>query len=197
MYDIPTSVSVGEQSYHIRCNGDFRMVLDCFLALEDKELTKEEKICTAMIIFYDGMEDIEDLAQFSDIKEAYTQMCNFFNCGQPENIGVQTHYKSIDWETDAQLVCSAVNKVAGKEIRAESFVHWWTFMGYFMAIGNSSLATVISIRGKIAKGKKLEKWEREFKRDNPRYFSFNPRQTAQAEQDAEELFKQLWNVKED
>lgn len=197
MYGIPTSVQVGEQSYHVRKDGDFRMVLDCFLALEDKELTNEEKKYAAMIIFYDGMETVSDLNQFSDITEAYNEMVKFFNCGQIEPVGIQTHYKSIDWELDEQLICSAVNKVAGSEVRTLPYLHWWTFMGYFMAIGNSCLATVVSIRGKIAKGKKLEKWERDFKRDNERYFMFNPSQTAMAEQEAEELFKQLWNVKED
>ena len=73
MYDIPKSVQVGEQSYHIRCDGDFRMVLDCFLALEDNELTKEERICAALIIFYDGMETTDDLEKF-DIQEAYNLM---------------------------------------------------------------------------------------------------------------------------
>lgn len=197
MYDIPTSVQIGEQSYHIRCDGDFRMVLDCFSALEDKELTKEEKIYTSLIIFYDGVDTPGDVKQLPDIKQAYEEMVKFFNCGQLESIGLKTNYKAIDWEGDSQLICSAVNKVAGKEIRTEPYMHWWTFMGYFMAVGNSILATVISIRAKIAKGKKLEKWEREFKRDNMKYFSFNPKQTAQAEQEAEEMFKQLWNVKED
>ena len=79
MYDIPTSVQVGEQSYHIRKDGDFRMVLDCFSALQDKELDNNERIMCALIIFYDGMDDIQDLNGFSDIKEAYEQMVKFFN----------------------------------------------------------------------------------------------------------------------
>ncbi len=196
MYDIPKNVYVGEQSYHIRNDGDFRMVLDCFSALEDKEMDKKERIATALIIFYDGMETPYDLEQF-DIQQAYEEMVKFFNCGQLESIGVQTNYKSIDWELDQQIICSAVNKVAGKEIRELPYLHWWTFMGYYLAVGNSTLATVVSIRGKIAKGKKLEKWEKEFKRDNAKYFSFNVKQTALAEAEAEELFRQLWNVKED
>lgn len=197
MYNIPTSVEVGKQSYHIRNDGDFRMVIDCFLALTDPELDKEERVQAAMIIFYDGMETPKDLYQFSDIQEAFNQMCIFFNCGQDEALGKTTTRKVIDWKIDEQIICSAINKVAGKEIRQEPYLHWWTFMGYYMAVGNSTLATVVNIRVKMSKGKKLEKWENEFRRNNPHYFSFNMKQNTNAEQEAEELFKQMWNVKED
>lgn len=163
------------------------MVLDCFLALEDEELTKKEKIATALIIFYDGFETIADLDQF-DVKEAFEQMCLFFNCGQPEVVGKQMSYSVIDWDKDSQLICSAINKVAGKEIREQPYLHWWTFMGYFLAIGQSSLSTVVSIRDKIMHGKKLEKWEKDFRINNPKYFMMKSKE----DKEAEELFKQLW-----
>ena len=58
---------------------------------------------------------------------------------------------------------SAINKVAGREIRTDSYCHWWTFIGYFDAIdGESTFANIVNIRNKKAKGKKLEKWEQEF-----------------------------------
>ena len=101
------------------------------------------------------------------------------------------NFKTIDWEKDSQLISSAVNKVAGQEVRAVEYMHWWTFMGYFNAIGESALSTVVGIRNKIAKGKKLEKYEMEFRRDNPQYFIWDMRTIQQKEED--ELINQLWN----
>ena len=59
---------------------------------------------------------------------------------------------------------SDVNRVAGREIRDEAFVHWWTFLSWFHAIGEGQLSTLVSIRDKLRRGKKLEKWEQDFYR---------------------------------
>lgn len=39
-------------------------------------------------------------------------------------------------------------------------------MAFFNGIGEGQLATLVSIRDKLRRGKKLESWEREFYRDN-------------------------------
>ena len=41
MYEIPTTIQLNGQSYPIRDQGDYRMVLDCFVALNDDELEIE------------------------------------------------------------------------------------------------------------------------------------------------------------
>jgi hypothetical protein len=64
-------------------------------------------------------------------------------------------------------------------------------MAYFNAVGESALATVVGIRDKIAKGKKLEKYERQFRQDNPQYFTWDMRTLKQKEDD--ELLNQLWH----
>ena len=190
MYEIPTTVLINGQSFAIRKKGDFRMVLDCFVALNDIELNKDERVLCALEIFYDCINDLQDLNSLGDLEEAVKQMYIFFNCGQEDNYK-QELPKLLDWEKDSQLIASAVNKIAGKEIRLEEYVHWWTFMGYYTAIGQSALATVVGIRDKIVKGKKLEKWERQFKQDNPRYFDWDKRTTEERELD--ELAMSLWN----
>ena len=191
MYDIPVKVQVGDKWYNIRNKGDFRMVLDCFAALDDVQLTEQERILASVIIFYEDMHSVEDTNKFSDYNTAVTEMFKFFNCGQEESPGASTNYKLIDWQTDSQLVSSAINNVAGKEIRAEKYVHWWTFMGYYLAVGESALSTVVGIRSKIVKGKKLEKYEQEFRKNNPQYFRWNSKTVEQRAQD--ELARSLWN----
>ena len=191
-YKLPTTIIVNDREYAIRNNGDFRIVLDCFEALNDLELSDLEKYVSALYIFFTDFDDIEDILRLkeSELTELINKMFDFFKCGEAD-IVANTNYKTIDWNNDAQLICSAVNKVAGTEIRALPYLHWWTFLGYFSAIGESPLATVVSIRTKIVKGKKLEKYEREFQKDNPQYFLWDARTQQQKEED--ELIKQLWN----
>lgn len=191
MFAIPTSVQIGEQSLAIRNKGDYRMVLDCFSALNDIDLDKPERICSALIIFYEDINCLEDIAEFPDIEHLIQKMFWFFNCGDDRGVGAIKHYKLIDWDGDSQLIASAVNKVANTEVRALEYLHWWTFMGYYLAIGESPLATVVSIRNKIAEGKKLEKYESKFRNDNPQYFIWDSKSIEDKE--AEDAVMSLWN----
>lgn len=191
MYDLPTSIYIEDIEYKIRNAGDFRVVLDCFSALSDIELGEDYRILASLIIFY---EDFTEDSIF-DIDEdtlllLTREMFKFFNCGQEEP-ETAPGPKLIDWDKDVQIIMSGINNVAGKEVRLEPYVHWWTFMGYYMAIGESVLSTVVSIRNKIVKGKKLEKWEKEFRRDNPKFFNWNSKSVEEQELDA--LVHELWN----
>lgn len=76
--------------------------------------------------------------------------------------------KVMDWEQDEPILFPAINQVAGCEVRSVPYIHWWTFVGYFMEIREGIFSTVLGIRQKMAKGKHLEKWEREFRRNNKR-----------------------------
>ena len=89
------------------------------------------------------------------------------------------------------MICAAVNNVAKTEIRAIPSLHWWTFLGYYMSVGESVLSTVVGIRDKLLKHKKLEKWEQDFKKSNPKYFVWK-KSTVQ-DREAENLIKQIWN----
>lgn len=190
MYEIPTTITVGSTEYRIRNKGDYRMVLDCFSALQDASLNSNERLFCSLIIFYEDINCIADINKFEDLEEAATKMFDFFNCGRSQSVGKKMNHKLIDWEQDSQIICSAINKVANKEVRAEPYIHWWTFMGYYSAVGESLLSTIVSIRDKIVRGKKLEKHERTFRQENPEYFIWN---TNNIDEEAEELFNELWN----
>jgi len=194
MFELPTSITIGEHEYPIRNKGDFRMVLDCFACLQDVELDEQERVIASLCIFYSDITSIDGIGEvFSSEDELLTavnKMYNFFNCGQ-KSVGAKQSHKLIDWEQDSQMIISAINKVAQKEVRAEEYVHWWTFMGYYLAVGECPLSTVVNIRDKIVKGKKLEKWEQTFRRDNPEYFVWNSKSVEDRE--AEEYIKQIWN----
>ena len=84
-------------------------------------------------------------------QEAMEKMSLFLCAGRPEKPGP----KLLDWEHDAPLIVADVNRVAGTEVRSMEFLHWWTFLGWFHALGEGQLSTVVAIRGKLARGKKL------------------------------------------
>lgn len=191
MYRLPTKVTVDGLEFNIRERGDFRMVLDCFKALQDEELSEDYRVLASLLIFYNEFNDLDDLREYEpQLNTLVKEMFRFINGGEEQSPGAERDVSLVDWEQDSQIVCAAVNTVANQEIRAVEHLHWWTFLGYYMSIGQSVLSTVVSIRDKIAHHKKLEDWEKEFKKNNPKYFVW--RRTAQ-EQDLNNLIRDIWN----
>lgn len=167
------------------------MILDCFKALNDVELDEVERLYAALIIFYEDFEDIEDIIDRQDmIKDLSDAMFLFFNQGQEELQSNTGGHKLIDWDKDSNLICSAINNISKQEIRSLEYLHWWTFLGYYTAIGECPLSNIVAIRYKIANGEKLEKHEKKFVQDNPDYFNIDMRSNTQKE--AEEYIRQLW-----
>lgn len=191
MYSIPTSVDIDGKKFTIRNNGDYRVILDCFSALNDAELSKQERLLASLIIFYEDLNSTEDIGMLGDVEQAVKEMYKFFNCGSTNDYGKTSVHKVIDWELDEQMICSAINKVANQEIRVQPYIHWWTFMGYYTAIGNCPLSYVVEIRDKIIKGKKLDKDEREFRNNNPQLFAWKSKTVEETE--ADKLVRELWN----
>ena len=72
----------------------------------------------------------------------------------------------MNWQQDFKLIASPINHILGYEVRAAEHVHWWTFLGAYMEIGDCTFAQVVSIRKKRAQGKKLDKQAQQFYRDN-------------------------------
>lgn len=72
-------------------------------------------------------------------------------------------------ENDFDKVLEGVNlagtaRAAGQDLRALPHLHWWSFLGWFDSIADGPFATVVALRDKLRRGKKLEPWEREFYR---------------------------------
>lgn len=191
MYELPTTVPISGTVYNIRNKADYRVVLDVIATSEDSDLTQEEQILISLIIFYEACDSIDSVFEIFDtpelLEEALQAMMDFIGCYNSD-IGYKTQHKVIDWIQDEQLIVSAINNVARTEIRALDYLHWWTFISYYMAIGDCTLATIVGIRDKIACGKKLDDFEREFKRDNPQYFRWKSEQSQ-----SDMLLKEIWN----
>lgn len=160
---LPISLNVNGNEYNIR--SDYRIALLCLQAFADEELTDLERQIITLSCLYENYEDIPD----EDINEALKKAIWFLDCGKEvdENAPKVAPQKRLyDWEQDEQIIFSAINKVAGKEVRAVDYIHFWTFIGYFNEIGEGVFSSVVSIRNKKNKGKKLDKDEQEFYRKN-------------------------------
>lgn len=93
--------------------------------------------------------------------EAMRWMEDFLTAGQAYGGGL----KLLDWQQDAMEILSDINRVAGTEVRQTS-AHWWTFLGWFHAIGEGRLSELVSLRRKLATGQKLTEEEQSFYRQN-------------------------------
>lgn len=151
---LPTSLTIADKEYSIRT--DFRDVLNIIAAYGDPELEDKEKVYVCLCVLF---EDFESIPQ-EQYDAAYKAAVSFIDCGMPTD--GKGSARTMDWEQDEPILFPAINKVAGREVRAMEYLHWWTFMGYFMEIHEGIFSHVMSIRHKKAKGKKLEKWERDF-----------------------------------
>ena len=136
----------------------------------------------ALALFYDGEIPAEHQ------QEAMEYLAEFISYGETDT---KAGPKLLDWEQDAQVIVADVNKVAGTEIRALPYLHWWTFLSYFHAIGEGQLSTLISIRDKLRRGKKLEQWEKDFYRENKSRVDLKKKYSADDLAEQERLKKLL------
>ena len=182
-WEFPTSLNIGGVEYEIRT--DYRAVLDLLTALNDPELVDEDENLTAymqsQVILQIMFPDCDSIPQ-EHIQEALDKVAEFIDMGISDD---RKKPKTMDWEQDAPILIPAINKVLNCEIRAQKYMHWWTFLGAYMEIGESLFSNVIHIRQKKAKGKKLEKWELDFYKENQSLIDFKQKsQRSEEEKDA-------------
>ena len=152
IWDLPLSVEINGETHAIRNKCDYRVVLDVISALNDPELTEEEKIKCALIIFY------EKASNINDFETAVKEMFKVINLGE-EQEEQENKPKLMDWEHDFPQIAPPVSRVLGYSVRdANRYTHWYDFIGAYQEIGGEcTFSTIISIRAKRAKGKKLDK----------------------------------------
>ena len=171
-YSLPKTVEIEGNEYPVRT--DFRDILEIFTALNDPELTKEEKAVVVMNIFF---EEVPEMALW---EQALKEFVLFINMGEEEPKRMSP--KLMDWEQDFKYIIAPINRVMGKEVRSIEYVHWWTFLSAYYEIGECTFSQIISIRDKQSKHKPLEKWEKEWYRDHKDIVDFKTRY-SQAEED--------------
>ncbi len=174
-WQLPQKAVIGGEEYAIRA--DFREVLQVIAYLRDPGFPDYFRWRMALAVFYE-----QPLPR--DAWQEAMEYLAWFLRGGTEETG-QPGQALLDWEQDADLIVADINAAAGQEIRACAFLHWWTFLSWFHAIGDGQLATVVRIRDKLRRGKQLEQWEREYYRTNKSRVDikrrYSPEELAQQE----------------
>lgn len=176
---LPRSLDVGGTSFAIRA--DYRNALTILSAFSDEGLKLAEKYEVMLRRLYLRRE----LISARSSADAISAAIGFLDGGI--KTGASAPKKLYDWEQDEQLIFSAVNRAAGREVREDGFLHWWSFLGYFYEIGEGTFSTVVSIRDKRSKGKKLDEFEREFLRNNRELVELKSTYSAAEEAERERL----------
>lgn len=152
--ELPTSLCVNGKNYAIRTH--FKDILKILCAFNDPELENKEKIYVCLFILYRNFDNMPE----SEYEAAFKAAMDFIDHGMKENDAKSP--RVMDWEQDENIMFPAINKVAGCETRTCEYIHWWTFLGYYMEISEGVFSHVLSMRMKKAKKKKLDKWEQEY-----------------------------------
>ena len=175
-YDLPQAVNIDGKQFNIRERCDYRIVLRCISALNDNELSEEQRLQCALIIFYEDYDLIQDLQ--TAINEMF-RIISYDDMGNSD----QQRPALMDWEKDFKQIAPPISRILGYDVRMPGkYTHWWTFMGGYMEIGECTFATIVSIRSKKQKGKKLEKWEEDFYRENYDKISLPQKLTKEEEE---------------
>lgn len=187
VWSLPHSINVNGREWEI--NTDYMVVLDVLQQFGNPDLDRLEQwlyCLNAMVI------DFDNLSQ-SEWQEAMEELNKFIGMGQESTKHNPT---LMDWEQDATLIIPEINKQLGNglDVRTINNMHWWTFLGYYMSIGECTYSHILSIRHKRSKGQKLEKWERDYIKENKEIVELKRKlsQEEKAQKDkARELFKKL------
>lgn len=149
---------------------EYSVIISILEALKDERLTEQEKAYVVLDLFYPAFSEIPS----ENYTEAINACFQYISGGEKSQAQKKKEPTVMDWEQDFPLIVSAVNRVLGYDIRAVEYdfyentggVPWETFISAYMEIGDCLYAQVVSIRDKKARGKSLDKQEREFYRRN-------------------------------
>ena len=176
---LPKTLTIGGTDYEIRT--DYHVALSILEAYDDPELNDYDKIRVCIELLY-----VKPV--YSD--EALERAVWFLDGGDIPRSRINV--RVMDWKQDEHMIFPAVNKAAGCEVRSLEYAHWWTFLGWFYGIGEGTFSTVVGIRYKQKRGKPLEKWERDYIRDNPEAVKLRNR-LSEAEEEELQKLKGIFN----
>lgn len=183
----PTSITIRNKKYRIRY--DMWSILDILKCFNDNNLTRNEQFIICLEIFY-----IDKIEQYN-IEEAIEKMNWFIDLGNDLNDNKNNKNKSklMDWEQDFNMIKAPINRILGYDIGSKN-IHWWTFMSAYIEIfsnENNLFCNVINIRKKLKHGRKLDKYEREFYKENEDIINLKVKLTPDEYIQAKELFGEV------
>lgn len=150
LWTLPRQATLAGAVYPHR--SDYRQILKLLALLQDESRPAQLRWLTALAYFYER--PVPPALE----GDAMAYLSDFLSCGETGAPGP----KLLDWQLDAPEIIADINAVAGREIRSEPYLHWWTFLSFFHGIRQGRLSTLVSIRDKLSRGQKLEPYEQEY-----------------------------------
>lgn len=185
-WGLPMQAVIEDRVYEIHT--DYRDILELLRWLDGTaapELDRGERWYVAMRLFY------PDFAAMprQDWQAATRFLTRFLSAGRPEPDHAAP--RLMDWQQDAPLIAAGIQQATGQDVRALPYLHWWSFLSAFDAIGDGTFATVVAIRDKLRRGKKLEPWELDFYRTHRAAVDLRPAPDPEAEEEKRRLLARL------
>lgn len=185
-WSLPVQAVIEDRVYEIHT--DFRDILELMHWLDGAaapDLDQGERWYVAMRLFY------PDFAAMprQDWPAATRFLTEFLQAGRPEP--ALPGPRLMDWQQDAPLIAAGISKAAGQDVRALPYLHWWSFLSWFDAIGEGTFATVVALRDKLRRGKKLEPWELDFYRTHRAVVDLRPAPDPEADAEKQRLLARL------
>lgn len=177
-WGLPVSVDVQGVTYAIRT--DYRCILDILSDLSDPDADGQERAFAVLVGLYPGFDKMPP----EHYEMAVQEGMRFINCGMEEP--PQKCTRLVDWEQDYNLISAPINRVLGQEVRAVEYMHWWTWMAAYNEIGDCLFAQIVRIRERNARGKPLDKQDREFYSRNRNLVDFKRKYSAAEDEAAKE-----------
>lgn len=148
----PEFVKIDDIEYKINTN--FRDCLKIILAFEDVNLTQDEQVRVLLYNLYSN-EDGELSETLVNYQKAVELGIKFLDCGE-NNTDKKDNDKPrvYSFSQDSKYINSAIlNKTNGVNLEMIDYLHWWTFVNYFMDMGESQFSNIVHLREQHRKGK--------------------------------------------
>lgn len=139
---LPTTVIIDNKEYRI--NSNFRNSILFEIMMLDDELTEEEKITTALNLYYPVIPN--------NINKAIDEIIKFYSCGFDETSANSTSlnktYNDVyNFEFDSDYIYSAFMDQYNIDLNLTNYLHWWKFKAMFKSLKEDNLISkIISYR---------------------------------------------------
>lgn len=132
---LPETVEVGDREVPIET--DFRVGMLIELALEDDEMTDDQRAATILELYFPGEEFTPEEAE-----DAMSAVLWFFRCGQTPTGGGsgEAGPPVYSYEYDAEMIYAAFYQAYRIDL-STARLHWWQFHALFRSLPESCVLT--------------------------------------------------------
>ena len=179
---------VKEKIGNIKINTDFRISILFELLMQDKTVSKKEKILQSLQLYY------PDLDKIKDFNKAIQDMLWFYRCGKElanskENNNVERNKQIYSYEFDDDKIYSAFMEQYNIDLQDIEYLHWWKFKALFNALSeNTQFVKIMGYRAMNVNEIKDKKMKKQYRKLQKMYALPDMRTEEEKEYDFGEAF---------